>query len=412
MVKFYLRNPRAKISAIYAVTYYKGTRHKITIGESVKTAYWNKEKQRASESVRYPGSKELNLRLSAWVKVIEKAKLSNKITTLTTEDLKKRITELTEGSPQQKIRLLDWVYGYIDRCNKSERTIKNYKTTYSALKEFNQKITFQQIDLHFYKQFQTHCNKKGYALNTFGAHIKTIKAWMNEAEDEVGHGCTGHLHKKFTTLSETADTVYLTLGELNAIYTLQIDWELILEHFPDIDKGNIQRKIDALNLARERFLIGAFTGLRFSDFSRISSENIKGDLIKINPKKGGKHTVIIPMHQIVKDIIKGIDFSKRVHDQKINKHIKEVCRMAGIDELVTVTITRGGKKVNRSLPKWELVTTHTARRSAATNMFKAGIPSLSIMKITGHTTERSFLKYIRISEEENAELLKNHPYFN
>jgi len=42
----------------------------------------------------------------------------------------------------------------------------------------------------------------------------------------------------------------------------------------------------------------------------------------------------------------------------------------------------------------------------------AGIPTLSIMKITGHKTERSFMRYIRISQEENARLIAAHPYFN
>ena len=62
--------------------------------------------------------------------------------------------------------------------------------------------------------------------------------------------------------------------------------------------------------------------------------------------------------------------------------------------------------------KYELVSTHTARRSGATNMYIAVIPTLAIMKITGHKTEKAFLKYIKISEEENAEMLAKHCFFN
>jgi site-specific recombinase XerD len=61
--------------------------------------------------------------------------------------------------------------------------------------------------------------------------------------------------------------------------------------------------------------------------------------------------------------------------------------------------------------KYELISTHTARRSFATNAYKAGVPTLSIMKITGHTKESTFLKYIKVSAEENADMLKNHPFF-
>lgn len=62
--------------------------------------------------------------------------------------------------------------------------------------------------------------------------------------------------------------------------------------------------------------------------------------------------------------------------------------------------------------KWELVSSHTARRSAATNMYKAGIPTISIMKITGHKSERVFMDYIKITGEKNAQMLKNNPFFN
>jgi hypothetical protein len=40
------------------------------------------------------------------------------------------------------------------------------------------------------------------------------------------------------------------------------------------------------------------------------------------------------------------------------------------------------------------------------------VPAISIMKITGHTSEKAFLGYIRISQEENAELMKGHRFFN
>ena len=53
-----------------------------------------------------------------------------------------------------------------------------------------------------------------------------------------------------------------------------------------------------------------------------------------------------------------------------------------------------------------------ARRSGCTNMFKVGIPTIEIMKISGHQTEREFLQYILIDEEETAERLSVHPYFN
>jgi integrase len=65
-------------------------------------------------------------------------------------------------------------------------------------------------------------------------------------------------------------------------------------------------------------------------------------------------------------------------------------------------------KISTAYKKWQLVTTHTARRSFATNLYKSGFPTLSIMAITGHTTEKSFLKYIKVTPDEHAKKLQLH----
>ena len=62
-----------------------------------------------------------------------------------------------------------------------------------------------------------------------------------------------------------------------------------------------------------------------------------------------------------------------------------------------------------AITKTRQMKTHTARRSGATNMYLAGIPTIAIMKITGH---REFMKYIKITEEQTALELMSHPYFS
>jgi len=89
----------------------------------------------------------------------------------------------------------------------------------------------------------------------------------------------------------------------------------------------------------------------------------------------------------------GFDISTKISDQNINERIKEICQLVEINELVSVSRTEEGRLAERVFPKYKLVSTHTARRSGATNMYLAGIPAISIMKITGHRTEKSFMKY-------------------
>ena len=102
----------------------------------------------------------------------------------------------------------------------------------------------------------------------------------------------------------------------------------------------------------------------------------------------------------------------RTYEQKVNHLIKEIAREAGITEKVEVSYIENGEKKSRQVEKCDLVKTHTARRSGATNMYLAGIPTIAIMKITGHKTEREFMKYIKITEEQTALELMSHPYFS
>jgi integrase len=96
---------------------------------------------------------------------------------------------------------------------------------------------------------------------------------------------------------------------------------------------------------------------------------------------------------------------KVITNQKFNVELHEVCRLAGLNSEETRTRHAGDNIATECCPKWQLVSAHTARRSYATNMYKKGFPTLMIMKITGHKTEKNFLKYIKVDEEENAQLM-------
>ena len=98
--------------------------------------------------------------------------------------------------------------------------------------------------------------------------------------------------------------------------------------------------------------------------------------------------------------------------QKVNKYIKEIGKIAGIDNSIEILEYKGLAKEKRITPKYNLICTHTARRSAATNMLLSGMKPFEVMKITGHKTEKDFFKYIRVSNEESAKNIKGNAYFN
>ena len=119
---------------------------------------------------------------------------------------------------------------------------------------------------------------------------------------------------------------------------------------------------------------------------------------------------MIPIHPEVRRIWDEYDgkLPNVISNQKFNQYIKEVCQAVGITDSVLKSITRGGKKITTAYEKWQLVSSHTARRSFATNLYRQGLPVVTIMAITGHRTEGAFLKYIKVGKEEHAEMLLKH----
>ena len=246
-------------------------------------------------------------------------------------------------------------------------------------------IAFEQIGYTFYTEFvQWMRDKKDYAINTQGNQIKHLKSVMNEAYKRKLH--SNRDYDDFTKFTEEVDNVYLSLEEYDKIYNLPLT--------------GIKAK------ARDLFILGCYTALRYSDYSRITPDDIRNDLLYIRQKKTD-NTVILPVHRRVREVIERYNGAPQLSQVKFNLKIKEVCREAGITE--KIGIREKGKYLY--VEKCDLVSSHTARRSAATNMALMGTPLREIMLITGHKTEKQLLRYIIVTQEQNAKLMRNNPFF-
>lgn len=94
-------------------------------------------------------------------------------------------------------------------------------------------------------------------------------------------------------------------------------------------------------------------------------------------------------------------------NQVTNRELKEIAAMIpSLNEEVELSITKGGKKARQTFKKNELISTHTARRSFCSNEYLAGTPSLSIMAISGHKTEKAFLRYIKVKSIDHAKIIQ------
>ena len=167
-----------------------------------------------------------------------------------------------------------------------------------------------------------------------------------------------------------------------------------------------------LEKTRDLFIIGCYTGLRFSDFSQLTSDNISNGRIKIKTQKTGE-IVVIPIHWTVKEILEKYSGTAKglprpISNQKMNEYLKDMGKAVEINEPIIVNTVKGGLRAQTTVPKYKLIATHTCRRSFATNLYLDNVSPILIMKITGHKTEKSFMGYLRISQEENANELQKH----
>lgn len=275
------------------------------------------------------------------------------------------------------------------------KTINGFKSLfYRYQNTLKRKYDFNDITMDFYNDFVKFMTSINYSPNTIGRQVKQLKIFMRLAKDEGLHKNTEFENKAFKSITKKVDNIYLTETELRQL------WQLDLSNKPNLDH------------ARDVFLIGCFTAQRYSDYHRINKNNIKDTFIELIQSKT-QEKVIIPIRPELRQILIKYNYTlPKTHSQKVNNYIKEIGKLAGIDELIETENTKGGLIVKKTVPKYELIKTHTARRSGATNMYLAGIQSIDIMKITGHKTEREFLKYIKVTKEETANLLQSHPYFN
>ncbi len=271
-------------------------------------------------------------------------------------------------------------------CYKMRR---EYIVTFRYLKEYAEEFKepdFIDIDLEFYQQFIDLLRKKGLATNTIGKKIQTLKIFLNTAFEQGINKYQKYKSRKFKTISEESDNIYLTKSELKQFYKYDFSNKPYLEK------------------VRDKFIVASWTGLRYSDLQQITPDKINGKFIELKQKKTGKK-VVIPVHHTVKEILKKYSglLPEPISNQKYNDYLKKASKLAGINEVFIKTVSYNGLKHEKKYPKYEIISSHTARRSFCTNAYKDNIPTLAIMSISGHKTEQAFLKYIKADGKEHAE---------
>lgn len=307
-------------------------------------------------------------------------------------------SDLIESMPNT---LFEWIEKFIsDAPNRKDKVtgrllsrtnIQQYKATYKHLSAFaksrrKKDFDFEQIDQRFYDSFVAYLQEAGFTANSVGKHIRVLKLMLNEASAVGVNAST--VYSSFHVFTEDVDTVYLTESEL--------------QQLKDTDLSNTPY----LDRVRDWFLLLAWTGCRFSDLAKVGKTDIKEGFITFRQQKTNTK-VTIPLHPVVLEVLQKYDFDlpEPITNQRFNEYIKEAAKLAELNSNEAITKTIGGKLQTTTHLKYELISSHTGRRSFCTNMYKRGLPTLMIMSISGHKTEKSFLKYIKVKQEEHAQMM-------
>jgi len=264
-----------------------------------------------------------------------------------------------------------------------KNTIIRYEV--DALK--SKSILIRDVNLKFAEQYKKWLFNQKYSINYIGKNIDNLKticidAFKNDIE-------TSTQLKNIKSISEDKEPeqiIYLSEDEQEQIKNAPLIREALIN-------------------ARKWLLLGCLIGQRGGDLLNITDKNIKElngiKIIELKQQKTGK-LVAIPLLPDALEIIES-GFPYKLSLARFNEYIKDVCKEAGINELI-----KGRKKetsrnpnINGMFPKHELITSHVCRRSFATN-FYGRIPTPVLMNITAHGTEKVFLNYIGKTTYDNA----------
>jgi site-specific recombinase XerD len=400
--KFYLKDRNAdKETQIRMHIHYNNQIAKVYIGEKIHPESWNSVNMRAKQTKKFPEHPEFNERLEDAVlsakRALDLLRKENNGHYPTPKVLSKQV-RIEIGLEKGKADI-DLFHYFDKRSNEEETRLKTkgnkihsgsfprgLKRTRDLLLEYQEdtgkRVSFETIDLSFYYDFLDYMrDEKGYRLNTMGKHIKLLKNIMRTALSEGIHDNMAFTHPKFKILEEEGDAIYLDEDDLNLLGSLNLDG------FPGLVR------------VRDLFLAGCWSGVRYGDWRKLSYNNAQGDDIVIKTQKTGKEVripILPPLRRIL-DKYADIELPT-LTNQAMNRSLKELGKKMQEKSKL--------KSLDDEKSKYLRISTHTARRSFATNLYRKGVPIESIMQVTGHKTQQEFYKYIRMTPGEHTDNIR------
>ncbi len=390
-ISFELRRGEANkdgTRTVRAYVFHNGKAH-ISTPYKVLPVNWDKRKQRIKET--HPNVFAYNSALVV---------LRNDIESLCLKHPKLPALDIAKLIGKNSIETLKsfWEKFLIDCANgkykRSLTTVKKYKEALGSIEKFNLKYNrrsdFDTINNEWYDSYTGYLRSERKLNETsVGDHIKLIKAVMRMAYD-AGISTNIEFQKKyFKVTHQASDSIYLTEEEIGLI--------------EKVDLTNFVH----LQAERDRFLLSYYFLLRFGDSLLINETNVfkqNGKMFIKNISEKTNIESILPVNPKALALLKKYNYSlPKISNQKANDKLKEIGEVAEIKTMVTLLgVVR---------KKYHFITSHTARRSAATHLYLQGLPLKELSHLLGHTKTSQTEEYIRVSKLESAKKAFDLPFF-
>jgi hypothetical protein len=319
-----------------------------------------------------------------------------------------------EAAPQKKT-VIEAVQRFIAQYEREKEagTVKRYRVLLNKLTAFNPDLTFDKLDFEFYTAFKNFLydtpnpvyskyslvpdiqnpgaylmveGNKGMTVGLmddvvfkYFVNIKTVCAWAEKRGYEVNPA-----YKNWEIIKREYEPISLTFEELQSL-----EGALLPNH---------------LDIARDYLSLECRTGQRISDLRRFNKDDIEGDVWSFYQVKGNRiksKLIELPLDGFAaraRVILQKYDYVlPKLSEQKINKSIKEACKIAGIDSHIYIERWAGNMKIRIPGKKYEFVSTHTGKKSFITILASEGVPVSVLSLLTGtsqKTIERHYLSRI------------------
>jgi len=384
-----------KEAPIFMTLTFNGERIRRAVKNSkIKQSYWNTSKSRIKKGVVNAigiPSELINAKLEELeenIKKINKEALREE--SIISKDYILARLENPHSIDARNIKFFQAFDEFLEviKSYRAKNTIKNYNTVRNFLEDFQKstkyKIELELIDFSFFEKLRSYAFlEREITDNYFVKIITVLKTFLTWCIDKKY--CQPINFKNFKTTEREIEVIHLTLAELFRLY-----------------KHNF--KSTRLEHVKDTFCFGCFTSLRIGDLRQLKENQIFDKCIIKNIQKTKEPGNKIPLNKFSRQIIE--KYRSTIHnplplisDSKFNEYIKECCKEVGIDTLITIVEHRGPKSIEKVVPKHELITSHVARKTFATNSLILGMPERVVRSITGHKTEKSFRRYVKIAED-------------